>query len=237
MRPSDWHIYCAKLPHQTITYSSVATIVPTVVGALGMEESKRESLRAEGCVFDDEGNSISSYNPWFCELTSVHWLLNNQRHDYVGNAHYRRKWSDAGIENSTRGPLYVPTALQLPVTMRQQFRESHPHFDAPSLTISLAEQGHLPFTPAEMTAIWEQRHLHCFQMARGPWPEYRQFMRLLFDCLWPIWDEYHNYLEATRAVNLRMMGFVGERMMTGLILCRDRFFDFPIVTSDVELVQ
>ena len=71
MLPSDWHIYAAKLPHQAITYSSAATIVPTVVGALGMDPDHREVLRSQGCVFDDEGDSISLTNPYFCELTSV----------------------------------------------------------------------------------------------------------------------------------------------------------------------
>jgi len=34
--------------------------------------------------------------------------------------------------------------------------------------------------------------------------------------------------------NKRMVGFVGERMMTALILCRDSFFDFPIKSSRVQ---
>ena len=237
MLPSDWHIYAAKLPHLAITYSSAATIVPTVVGALGMDPDHREVLRSQGCVFDDEGDSISLTNPYFCELTSVYWLLHNQHHAYVGNAHYRRKWSEEGIANSDSGVLYVPTELYLHQTVAEQFMSCHPTFNAPAITIGLADEGLMPFTGNEMRAIWNCRHLHCFQMARGPWQQYKDFMDCAFDCLWPIWDRHEHELKALDPQNRRMMGFIGERMITGLILCRDRLFNFPILTSDVELIQ
>ena len=233
--PSEWHLYAARLPSQRITYSSAATVVPAIVGATRLPPDEREPLRAEGCVFDDEGKNISSLNPFFCELTSVYWMLNNAKHDYVGNAHYRRKWSDASLARSAEGVLYVADEIRFTRSLRDQFMEGHGCFDAPSITIGLAERGKLPFTPSEMARVWDQPVFYGYQMARGPWKEYEAFMSLALDCLWPIWDEHAEAIKALDPYNRRMIGFIGERMMTGLVLCRQRFFGFPIATSEVEL--
>jgi hypothetical protein len=72
-----------------------------------------------------------------------------------------------------------------------------------------------------------------YQMARGPSKYYKAFMNLAFDCLWPIWDRHQEEIRTLDPYNRRMMGFIGERIMTGLVLCRDSFFDFPIATSQV----
>jgi len=232
--PQDWQIYVAKLAHLQITYSSVATLIPTVVGALGLESDQREQLRSNGCVFDDEGDNISSVNPYFCELTSIYWALNNTKSEYIGNAHYRRKWNDEGILYSEPGVLYVSDSHHCGESIAGQFLRGHNGFNAPAITIGLAERKLIPFTADEMRAIWAQPILHGTQMARGPRRCYKAFMDLAFEALWPFWEENKQEIMALDNYNRRMVGFVGERMMTGLILCRDRFFDFPIATSVVE---
>lgn len=232
--PQDWHIYAAKLPSQNITYSSIATIVPTVVGATSLKDDERKAFKAENCVFDDEGENISPFNPFFCELTSIYWLINNVEHEYIGNAHYRRKWSDDGIRDSKEGVLYVAHEQRFEGGLAKQFLDNHHGLDAPAVTIGLAERGLIPFSPSQMKAVWEQPMFYGYQMARGPRQYYQAFMRLAFDCLWPIWDEHKEEIKLLDSYNCRMMGFIGERMMTGLVLCRDSFFDFPIATSPVE---
>lgn len=235
MNPKDWHIYAAKLKNQQITYSSPSSLIPIVVNACELSSSERIDLLHAGHVFDDEGQSISPLNPFFCELTSVYWLLYNRKEqEYIGNAHYRRKWADCDIEYSEPDVLYVSDSCQFGYSLAEQFRAGHSGFDAPSMTIGLAERGLIPFSASQMKAVWEQGTFHGCQMARGPRKYYEAFMGLAFDCLWPFWEEHKEEIMAMEGYNRRMMGFVGERIITGLILCRDSFFDFPILTSRVE---
>lgn len=234
MQPDKWKIYAARLKNQSISYSSPSSTLPIVVNAHSLIAKERNALKKEGCLFDDEGKNISSLNPYFCELTSIYWAINNSEEEYLGSAHYRRKWSDDGIVHSEPGVLYVSDPSFFNCSMAQQFLDGHAGFDAPGITIGLAERGLIPFSPSQLKAVWEHNVLHGSQMARGPKECYRRFMNLAFDCLWPFWEENKEEIMATEGYNRRMVGFVGERMMTALILCRDSFFDFPIATSRIE---
>ena len=60
--------------------------LPVHVGAAG-----KDSI---GYQRDDEGENISSKNPYFCELTGLYWAWKNLNADYIGLAHYRRHFSN-----------------------------------------------------------------------------------------------------------------------------------------------
>lgn len=62
--------------------------LPVYVGAAG-----RNSI---GYQRDDEGDNISSLNPYYCELTGLYWAWRNLDADYVGLAHYRRHFKGKG---------------------------------------------------------------------------------------------------------------------------------------------
>ncbi len=59
--------------------------LPIQVGAEGKEYM--------GYQRDDNGDNISSKNPYFCELTGLYWAWKNLDADYIGLAHYRRHFT------------------------------------------------------------------------------------------------------------------------------------------------
>ena len=56
--------------------------LPLQVGAYG-----KESI---GFRRDDEGDNMSAFNPYYCELTGLYWAWKNLSCDYLGLVHYRR---------------------------------------------------------------------------------------------------------------------------------------------------
>ena len=67
-----------KMPNDSI-------YLPVQVGA-----ENKESL---GYQPDNDGENISSKNPYFCELTGLYWAWKNLDADYIGLSHYRRHFS------------------------------------------------------------------------------------------------------------------------------------------------
>lgn len=65
--------------------------LPVHVGAAG-----KDSI---GYQRDDEGENISTKNPYFCELTGLYWAWKNCNADYIGLAHYRRHFATSGKKN------------------------------------------------------------------------------------------------------------------------------------------
>ncbi len=72
--------------HKKYQIPSDSMYLPVHVGAAG-----KESI--ESYQRDDEGDNISSLNPFFCELTGIYWAWKNLESDYIGLVHYRRHFS------------------------------------------------------------------------------------------------------------------------------------------------
>lgn len=59
--------------------------IPVQVGKEGKEDL--------GYQPDNQGENISSKNPYFCELTGLYWAWKNLDANYIGLSHYRRHFS------------------------------------------------------------------------------------------------------------------------------------------------
>jgi len=79
--------------------------LPVHVGAAG-----KGSL---GYQRDDEGENISSKNPYYCELTGLYWAWKNLDADFVGLAHYRRHFGKRKGKDALEGVLTYEEAERL----------------------------------------------------------------------------------------------------------------------------
>ena len=70
--------------HKPYDFPSDNGLFPIHVGA------GNSSQQIDGIQRDDEGDSISELNPYFCELTGLYWAWKNTNYNYYGLVHYRR---------------------------------------------------------------------------------------------------------------------------------------------------
>lgn len=84
----DYTVKIIVATHKQYDMPSDKIYLPVHVGAAG-----KESI---GYQRDDEGENISSLNPYFCELTGLYWAWKNLDADYVGLVHYRRHFAMEG---------------------------------------------------------------------------------------------------------------------------------------------
>lgn len=79
--------------HKKVEVPQDELYLPIQVGAYN-----RESI---GFQRDDEGNNISSLNPYYSELTGLYWAWKNLSFEYLGLCHYRRYFAiQRGLKNT-----------------------------------------------------------------------------------------------------------------------------------------
>jgi hypothetical protein len=49
-------------------------------------------------------------------------------------------------------------------------------------------------------------------------------MNVLFDCLWPVWEEYQEQIKGLSGYDQRAMAFLSERFLSGIVLHKEKFF-------------
>jgi hypothetical protein len=224
MKPSDYTIYAVCIQNEKVRYEAQSKIIPIMGGACNIVDAERRALRKQGYMFDDEGAFISSLNRRWGELSCVHWMLLNAEEANIGNAQYRRNWIEPKSGWYAEDVLYVPEPAVFSCTLEQQFYGGHSEFDAPAITRELADTGAWVFTREEIDKLWAQNLFIGCNMARGPKQHYKQFMTTLFVCLLPIWEKHKEHFLSIEGYDKRALAFIAERLLTGLVLYRDKFF-------------
>lgn len=239
MQPSDCAIYAVCIPGETVRYSSRAPLIPIMGGACTLPQEEREDLRHKGYVFDDEGQSfLSPLNSRFGELSCIQWVINNAEQLNIGNAQYRRNWVEPSSKWYDENTLYVPEFATFSCSLEQQFYGGHSAFDAPLITKTLAASGKWLFSLEEIDKLWKQNLFIGCNMARGPREQYQKFMTTLFSALMPIWEENKESLLQIKGYDKRAIAFIAERLITGMVLYRDRLFPgMNIATAPIGFIN
>ena len=239
MQPSDCAIYAVCIPGKTVRYSSRAPLIPIMGGACKLAPEERKDLREKGYVFDDEGQSfLSPLNPQLGELSCIQGIVNNATQVNIGNAQYRRNWVEPGNEWYDDNTLYVPEFATFGCSLERQFYGGHSSFDAPLITRTLADTGEWLFSREEIDELWKQNLFIGCNMARGPRVQYQKFMTTLFGALMPIWEGNKESLLQIEGYDKRAIAFIAERLITGMVLYRDKLFpEMNIATAPIGFIN
>lgn len=238
MQPFDCTIYAVCIDGEEVRYEAKSEIIPILGGAWAITDEKRDALRQKGYVFDNEGGYMSALNERWGELTCVQWMLLNAEEKNIGNAQYRRNWIEPHDEWYADDTLYVPEPAVFACSLEQQFYGGHRDFDAPAITRELADSGQWVFSRKEIDAVWHQNLFIGCNMARGPKREYKEFMTVLFHALIPIWEKHKDRFLSIEGYDKRAIAFIAERIITGLVLHRDRILpNVKIATAPIGFIN
>jgi hypothetical protein len=165
-------------------------------------------------------------------------MIRNANEDNIGNAQYRRNWIEPQGEWYCPETLYLPEPAQFSCTLEQQFYGGHSAFDAPAITRELADTKEWLFSREEIDQIWAQSSFIGCNMARGPRQSYKQFMGVLLSALGPILLKHKEHFRSIDGYDKRAIAFIAERLITGMVLCRDRILPgVKIATAPIGFIN
>jgi hypothetical protein len=235
MKAEDWHLFVMCHGDNVPRYSSAATLHRMRLDAAKLSVYDQIDLVHDGWILDSQGRSISWLNKWWSELTGIYWAVNNSSHDFIGNAQYRRKWRDDGLAPSSSSVLYIPEPEHFHCSVAEQYAGGHKGMDGIDQVLIAADKGQLPLSKEDLEAAFEQKIFYGHIMARGSHQLYCQFMQALLDCMWPIWDDGREKIMQIEGYNCRYISFLAERIMTALVLHRDKVWpSMSIETAPIE---
>ena len=174
------------MTHKPFTPPADPIYVPLQVG--------RANAPDLGFLGDDTGDSISSDNPYFCELTGMYWLWKNYHSsDYIGICHYRRYlineegslFTEFQLEKLFREYDMITTKLlTLTCSYYQGFGENHHRKDL-ILTGKVLKEKYPEYTDTFDTLV-HGPHTYFGNILITSKKEYDRYCAWLFDILFEV---------------------------------------------------
>lgn len=189
------------------------------------------SKRDFGYLGDESGESISTKNRNFCELTALYWAWKNDyfnKYNYCGLVHYRRyfegdlTFEKFNILSSEKiNDLMITYDLLLPKkrkyyieTIENHYCNAHNRSDL--VIIRKIIQEKYPNFTDSFDLLMKKRELYLFNMFVMKKELFEEYMEWLFDILFELENRvdissYDNYQS-------RIFGFISERLFNVWIL-------------------
>lgn len=229
MQETDLTIYAGCLASEPIRWKSKANVVQVLLGSQEWLVPTNSQY-----VTDTSNRSNKHWADLCCIETLLHDLNENCNTGFVGNAQYRRSWHEDYLAPSADDTLYVPEPALFHCSLKQQFQDGHRGLRGYEMTMEAAQLGLLPLSAEEMDAVWQQNNFHGCLMARGLKLQYQKMMTMLIEefCE-PIWNRFSLELTSHSGYNQRGMAFIAERLMTAMILYRNKLNLGPIETAPI----
>ena len=228
--------------HKTYEFPNDDGFFPIHVGAIN------SSIQIDGIQRDDQGESISELNPYFCELTGLYWAWKNMSADVFGLVHYRRyfrgdllKVKDIAVASSAElinllndyDILISKKRWYIVDTVREHYKNAHYEEDLSVVRECLSEL--YPNYVAAFDQLMSQRGLSLYNMFVMRSDLFDQYMFWLFGILFRTKDridvsEYDPYQQ-------RVFGFLAERLFNVWIIHHSdsiRIKQLPVVNIEGE---
>lgn len=169
---------------------------------------------------DDTGDSISSLNAYFCELTGMYWLWKNyQDSDYIGVCHYRRYLINQKGSVFTEEQLsqllsqydFITTKLlTLPCPYQQGFSEHH-HIKDLMTTGNVLKDRHPNYYDTFQRLI-QGPNTYFGNILITSKKNYDAYCAWLFDILFEV--QKHTDFTGYNSYQKRLFGFLSEFLQT-----------------------
>lgn len=173
---------------------------------------------------DNEGENISTKNPYYCEFTAIYWAWKNLKADYVGLAHYRRHFRlkkkktdfESILTTTEAEALCKEYDLILPKKRNLLIETVYSHydhtfdgkqFDNAREIIAKRCPDYLPYFDKHM----QERSEHLFNMFIMKKPLFDAYCEWIF----PILEDLEGYydLNSMDPFQARLIGRVSERLL------------------------
>lgn len=206
--------------HKKFEMPEYKVYLPLHVGKEG-----KEDLGYRG---DNEGDNISTKNPFFCELTGLYWAWKNLSCDYIGLVHYRRHFTmKKHIFNKKDKMKYVlndeevdkildDTDIILPKKRKYYIENIYDHYKHTMYIEPLDETGKIieekyPEYLEEFNKLHTRTSGHMFNMFIMKKEYFDEYCNWLFDILF----ELEKRVDPTKydGFHARFFGRISERLL------------------------
>lgn len=221
--------------------------LPIHVGSEGKEKL--------GYQCDNEGDNISSLNPYYCELTGLYWAWKNLECDYLGLVHYRRYFTakrhsysetidmnDIILSKAELQDLLAESDVIVPKKRKYYIETLYSHYahthDANHLDVTRQIVSELrPDYIDAFDQVMKQRSGYMFNMFIMSKENVATYCEWLF----PIIDELYRRLDIAdySAFDARLFGRISERLFNVWLVKQDlRVKEIPFIYMEkIDLIQ
>ena len=198
-----------------------------MAGSFDLDNQRRDELRNQHFVFDDEGSNISNLNYAFGDLTATYWIWKNSKEEFVGTNQYRRFWNESEIDLSELNDktIYVSKydSQHIPVSVLDQYRACHGNLGLVILNELFGKDG-FQLEKNLFYKLENTRELTSCNMFFAHKDVYDRFCELLFSILFDVYEKGKDRIDELVGYDKRLIAFLSERIITSLIYNRDHYF-------------
>lgn len=188
-------------------------------GASSLNEGYISKLRKYNYLLDYSGNNISHLNKYFSDLTGLYWIYKNTNHKFVGVNQYRRFWDEEQLKSIVlrNDTLYI-REVSFNQSVMEQYIEHHGEYGIDLLKYA----SNLQLIPIPLDFIDNLNKTNILYAANNlmfaSGNVFYPYCQFIFECLFPLYDLCKDDIKDFHISQMRLMGFLAERIQTIFIM-------------------